>query len=74
MKITNHLEEVSFFESTADCFRISNPNIKVVQGLVSSIDTERKVVHIEGLIQGEGKKSMSGWLLKERRRIIVSMH
>ena len=45
MKITNHLEEVTVFESTADSFRLSNPNIKVIHGLVSSIDTKGKIIH-----------------------------
>ena len=55
MRITNHLEEVSFFESTADCFRISNPNVRVVHAIVLSIDTTEKIVHVEDLTQGKGK-------------------
>ena len=47
MKITNHLEEVTVFESTADSFRLSNPNIKVIHGLVSSIDTTSKIIHFK---------------------------
>ena len=47
MKITNHLEQLSVFERTADSFRIGNPNIKVVHALVASIDTVRKIVHFK---------------------------
>ena len=45
MKITNHLEEVSVFERSADRFCIENPRIRIVHGQVSSIDTVNKIVY-----------------------------
>lgn len=47
MKITNHLEEVSVFERTADRFSMDNPRIRVIQGLVLSIDTTNKIVRLK---------------------------
>ena len=46
MKITNHLEEVSVFERTADRFQMSNPLIDIVLGEVLSIDTVNKIIHL----------------------------
>jgi thioredoxin reductase len=47
MKITNHLEEVSVFERTADRFSLDNPGIRVIQGSVLSIDTSNKIVRLK---------------------------
>jgi hypothetical protein len=47
MKITSHLEEISIFERAADRFRLENPRIRIIHGQVSSIDTIKKIVHIQ---------------------------
>jgi NADPH-dependent 2,4-dienoyl-CoA reductase/sulfur reductase-like enzyme len=47
MKITNHLEEVSVFERTADRFSLDNPGIRVIHGSILSIDTSNKIIRLK---------------------------
>jgi NADPH-dependent 2,4-dienoyl-CoA reductase/sulfur reductase-like enzyme len=47
MKITNHLEELSVFERTADRFSLDNPGIRVIHGSILSIDTSNKIVRLK---------------------------
>ena len=47
MKISKHLEEFSVFEKKADFFKLDNPNITCIEGvMVNSIDTTNKSLYL----------------------------
>jgi NADH dehydrogenase FAD-containing subunit len=47
-KITNHLEELSVFEKTADSFKIEYPNVQLIHGEANRIDPMSKILHLKG--------------------------
>lgn len=47
MKITENLEEVKVFECSSNHFSLDNPNISIIQGIVTGVDTKRKLVFLQ---------------------------
>ena len=47
-KVTNHLEDFTVYERSADKFSFANPHIRVLRDRVLAVDCDRQLVHLAG--------------------------